>query len=575
MAKKVRQQQSLGPKGAKRSSEWSNFGLFGVLAVVMVSFVAYRYRLPKEAVRTPQLPQNSVRCVEHEGALDPLMKGTYGQMMSSAQYHFSKDLAKAFPYMRKMWHLRPDETATAANYVMTLEKMQLIKLGVCVMRTTRSLWPKGNEASLIPFEVLQRLRLLSTLKNTITINGKNYARNAELQSEVRSILDQLDYLARLHPQASSPGLHNTAAFMAGVPIAEFTLAMMRNNLTTAASMLPTVAQNRPHMIAKAGRQVRLRQELHALPVQQWHDLPVPIVLGDVLFSVRRVHKEPSIFVLDHFVSDVEAQQLQQLQRDNMAADLEPPDMCFQKNSYAMSDMASRRLNNIDNLQEDGNGRLCATKSKHPAEWNDMAQQMGYYSRSTIVWGGDSKLVDSLNQRIEELSGLERRFSIYTQLLSYNKTRRNEDGYSAHTDCSTDVNVYPTRAWTFLMYLNTPVSGDPSDGATSFPLLNLSIAPQRGRAVIFESLHNGTGLCDQRSQHIAEKVRGEKFVVQKWFMEAGNYITGDGKAEWLKSDRRQVTCDQTGNGCRTFEALIIGNKQDDIDKKDKEDLAPAP
>ena len=100
--------------------------------------------------------------------------------------------------------------------------------------------------------------------------------------------------------------------------------------------------------------------------------------------------------------------------------------------------------------------------------------------------------------MEELSGLERRFSIYTQLLSYNKTRRNEDGYSAHTDCSTDVNVYPTRAWTFLMYLNTPVSGDPSDGATSFPLLNLSIAPQRGRAVIFESLHNGTGLCDQRS-----------------------------------------------------------------------------
>merc|ERR1712046_381227 len=117
------------------------------------------------------------------------------------------------------------------------------------------------------------------------------------------------------------------------------------------------------------------------------------------------------------------------------------------------------------------GGLCA---RDPAQKASMLKYIKRYSRSSIVFGGESEMVDRLDRKIEAFSGLERRFSVYTQLLSYNSS--SQDEYGEHTDCSVDPHEYPTRAWTFLLYLNDV----PEGGGTSFPKLNLTIAPKKGR-----------------------------------------------------------------------------------------------
>jgi prolyl 4-hydroxylase len=72
-----------------------------------------------------------------------------------------------------------------------------------------------------------------------------------------------------------------------------------------------------------------------------------------------------------------------------------------------------------------------------------------------------------------------------------------------------------RLATFLIYLNTVTAG----GETSFPEIDASMSPVRGRAVLFHNCFPGTILRDPRSDHHAMPVlEGEKWALPLWFRE---------------------------------------------------------
>lgn len=69
-----------------------------------------------------------------------------------------------------------------------------------------------------------------------------------------------------------------------------------------------------------------------------------------------------------------------------------------------------------------------------------------------------------------------------------------------------------RSWTFMVYLNDVESG----GETEFPLLNLSVTPKRGRALIWNNLLPN-GYPNKKTKHLAHPViSGEKSIITKWF-----------------------------------------------------------
>jgi hypothetical protein len=81
------------------------------------------------------------------------------------------------------------------------------------------------------------------------------------------------------------------------------------------------------------------------------------------------------------------------------------------------------------------------------------------------------------------------------------------------------------------------------GETTFPLLNVSIAPSEGLAGLWNNI-DARGFCNARSMHAARPpTRGMKYMVQKW------YHDGDTKVRRLpKLDK--VHCDASGS-CREY------------------------
>lgn len=70
-----------------------------------------------------------------------------------------------------------------------------------------------------------------------------------------------------------------------------------------------------------------------------------------------------------------------------------------------------------------------------------------------------------------------------------------------------------RVYTMFLYLSDVEEG----GHTRFPLLNISVQPKRGRAVLWPStLSDDPVTQDERTQHVAEPVlRGLKYSVNLW------------------------------------------------------------
>lgn len=82
-------------------------------------------------------------------------------------------------------------------------------------------------------------------------------------------------------------------------------------------------------------------------------------------------------------------------------------------------------------------------------------------------------------------------------------------YVAHADAGLDLS---SRYFTVLCYLNDDFQG----GRTCFPLLNFSVTPQKGKAIVFPSTY----------LHRAEPVlEGTKYILVSW-------LTGADPLQWI-------------------------------------------
>jgi hypothetical protein len=128
------------------------------------------------------------------------------------------------------------------------------------------------------------------------------------------------------------------------------------------------------------------------------------------------------------------------------------------------------------------------------------------------------------------------FSAGPQLSRYRTAR--QGGYRLHTDCHDFALSQPTdRATTAILYVSEPQGG----GETSFPALGVSVAPKRGRLLIFQNLLSD-GTCDPRTAHESSDVftnaSADKLVVQKWFYLDRAYGEKVRKDAWDEGEPRK-------------------------------------
>jgi prolyl 4-hydroxylase len=130
-------------------------------------------------------------------------------------------------------------------------------------------------------------------------------------------------------------------------------------------------------------------------------------------------------------------------------------------------------------------------------------------------------VDALDKRIAHYMGFEPARSEGIQGQYYEVG----DEFKSHTDYfepGTDEfrrfgGERGQRTWTFMVYLNDVEAG----GETEFPQLGISVKPKRGMVAMWNSL-NSDGSVNPNTLHCAKPVvRGEKYVITKWFRTHGS------------------------------------------------------
>lgn len=114
-------------------------------------------------------------------------------------------------------------------------------------------------------------------------------------------------------------------------------------------------------------------------------------------------------------------------------------------------------------------------------------------------------------KIEEVTHIARDHFANLQILRYTKTQH----YHLHHDYdyySTPRQPGP-RVLTFFLYLSDVEEG----GGTSFPHLNLTFAPRKGRALIWPNVLDGDPTeMDERTEHVAlPVVKGTKYAANAW------------------------------------------------------------
>jgi prolyl 4-hydroxylase len=75
-----------------------------------------------------------------------------------------------------------------------------------------------------------------------------------------------------------------------------------------------------------------------------------------------------------------------------------------------------------------------------------------------------------------------------------------------------------RTWTVTIYLNDVLGG----GHTYFPDLDISIAPQTGKALIWNNLLINGNVNPETLHQGSPVTRGEKYIITKWFRTRPQY-----------------------------------------------------
>ncbi|CAL8369133.1 unnamed protein product [Gadus morhua 'NCC'] len=157
------------------------------------------------------------------------------------------------------------------------------------------------------------------------------------------------------------------------------------------------------------------------------------------------------------------------------------------------------------------------------------------SKSAWLTGYDDPLIDKINQRIEDLTGLEMDTAEEMQVANYGVGGQYEPhfdfGRKDEPDAFKELGT-GNRVATWLFYMTDVAAG----GATVFPDVGAAVWPKKGTAVFWYNLF-ASGEGDYSTRHAACPVLvGNKWVSNKWIHERGQ--------EW----RRPCDLDQSNTNC---------------------------
>ena len=141
---------------------------------------------------------------------------------------------------------------------------------------------------------------------------------------------------------------------------------------------------------------------------------------------------------------------------------------------------------------------------------------------------ETGLIARIDRRVFALMGMPLAHGEGLQLLRYRPgcaSSAHHDFLAPHNDANrASIARSGQRVSTLVMYLNDV----PAGGATAFPALGLTVAPQRGNAVYFEYA-NTAGDLDHTTLHAGMPVeQGEKWVLTKW-MRAHPFVAATASA----------------------------------------------
>ena len=122
---------------------------------------------------------------------------------------------------------------------------------------------------------------------------------------------------------------------------------------------------------------------------------------------------------------------------------------------------------------------------------------------------------AVQARVEALTGVPQRNCEYMQLLQYEAGQY----YNRHHDQNSPrSSAWGPRLYTFFIYLNSEGGAEGlKGGATHFPVLNLTVTPKTGRALLWPSVTDDDPFeRDDRTDHEALKVEaGTKYAANYW------------------------------------------------------------
>uniref|UniRef100_A0A3B5AQS1 Prolyl 4-hydroxylase subunit alpha-1 n=1 Tax=Stegastes partitus TaxID=144197 RepID=A0A3B5AQS1_9TELE len=141
------------------------------------------------------------------------------------------------------------------------------------------------------------------------------------------------------------------------------------------------------------------------------------------------------------------------------------------------------------------------------------------SKSAWLTGYEDPMIDKINQRIEDLTGLEMDTAEELQVANYGVGGQYEPhfdfGRKDEPDAFKELGT-GNRIATWLFYMSNVSAG----GATVFPDVGAAVWPQKGSAVFWYNLF-ASGEGDYSTRHAACPVLvGNKWVSNKWIHERG-------------------------------------------------------
>ncbi|XP_028982847.1 prolyl 4-hydroxylase subunit alpha-1b isoform X2 [Betta splendens] len=141
------------------------------------------------------------------------------------------------------------------------------------------------------------------------------------------------------------------------------------------------------------------------------------------------------------------------------------------------------------------------------------------SKSAWLTGYDDQMIETINQRIEDITGLEMDTAEELQVANYGVGGQYEPhfdfGRKDEPDAFKELGT-GNRIATWLFYMSDVSAG----GATVFPDVGAAVWPQKGTAVFWYNLF-ASGEGDYSTRHAACPVLvGNKWVSNKWIHERG-------------------------------------------------------